>query len=73
MTDLDRKDESGTREQQSKKTHDIRSLMHGLLGYIAVFGDDIRDQLTVEQAQMLDRIEYFAQRLSDHVTDLLDR
>ncbi len=71
MANSENINQGGDNQGRSRLSHEIRSLIHGLLGYIAVFGDEVRPQLTVEQEQMFDRIEYFAQKLSDYVTDLL--
>lgn len=55
------------------RSHEIRSLIQGLLGYLAIFGDEVKPHLSVEESQVFDRIEFFAQRLSDHITELLDQ
>ncbi|MBD3384440.1 hypothetical protein GF407_05875 [candidate division KSB1 bacterium] len=53
-------------------SHEIRSVIQGLLGYIAIFGDEVKPQLTVEQTQLYDRIDFFALKLSDYITELLE-
>ena len=52
--------------------HEIRSVIQGLLGYIAIFGDEVKPRLTVEQTQLYDRIDFFALKLSDYITELLE-
>lgn len=53
-------------------SHEIRSVIQGLLGYIAIFGDEVKPNLTVEQTQLYDRIDFFALKLSDYITELFE-
>jgi hypothetical protein len=73
VLDNENENKQKTRNQKKSLNHEIRSVMQGLLGYLAIFGDEIKPNLSVEEAQLFDRIEFFAQKLSDHVTELLDK
>lgn len=56
---------------RGKLSHEIRSTAQGLLGYLLIFSDDVRPQLDAEQARVLDRINYFAKKMSEMLLDLL--
>ncbi len=56
---------------RGKLGHEIRSTAQGLLGYLLIFTDDVRPQLDAEQARVLDRINYFAKKMSEMLLDLL--
>lgn len=66
-------EQSGQSSHLRRLSHDIRSVMQGLLGYLSIFGEEVKPHLEVEEAQLFDRIEFFAQKLSDQITDLLER
>jgi signal transduction histidine kinase len=55
-----------------KANHEIRSIAQGLLGYLAIFTEETRTTLNEDQIRLLTRINDFAQKLADQVTDLLD-
>jgi K+-sensing histidine kinase KdpD len=61
------------RAEMHRLSHDIRSVLQGLLGYLAIFDEEVKPHLEAEEAQLFDRIEFFAQKLSDHITYLLAR
>jgi len=54
-----------------KVDHEIRSAIQGLIGYLSIFVDDVRPRLDLEQVHLMERIQYFANNLSELVTDLL--
>ena len=56
---------------KGKPGHEIRSVTHGLLGYLAVFTAEVQDRLSPEQAELLTRINLYAEKLSDLVLALV--
>ena len=52
-------------------SHELRSTIQGLLGYLSIFNDEVGPKLDIEQAHLLERITCFANNLSDLVTDAL--
>lgn len=60
------------REDDRKLRHEIRSIAHGLLGYLAVFSDEVKPRLDQGEAELLDRINVYAEKLADLVLELLD-
>lgn len=54
-----------------KSTHEIRSVTHGLLGYLAVFSAEVQDRLSPEERELLMRINYYAERVSELVLILI--
>jgi len=57
--------------QKSKINHEVRSVLHALLGYLDIFRDETEYNLTEQQNETLNRIVFFANRLIDLVDDLL--
>ncbi len=55
-----------------KQSHEIRSVTQGLLGYLAIFTEETRKTLSEDQAELLERINIFAFKLADMVTELLE-
>ncbi len=55
-----------------KQSHEIRSVTQGLLGYLAIFTEETKKSLREDQAELLERINKFALRLADMVTELLE-
>jgi hypothetical protein len=60
-----------TESDNRKLGHEIRSVTHGLLGYLAVFTDEVKPHLDPGEAELLDRINQYAEKLSDLVMELL--
>ncbi len=57
----------GPNRPKRKIGHELRSLTHGLLGYLAVFGEEIKPKLDREETELLARINHYAEKLSDMV------
>ncbi|MBN1998503.1 hypothetical protein JW935_13175 [candidate division KSB1 bacterium] len=57
----------GSSRPKQKIGHELRSLTHGLLGYLAVFGEEIKPKLNREETELLTRINIYAEKLSDLV------
>lgn len=55
----------------SKLNHEIRSVLHVLLGYLDIFHEEVQQNLDKDQNEMLERIVYFANRLSNLLDDML--
>jgi len=55
----------------SKLSHEIRSTAQGLLGYLLIFTDEAKPQLNAEQIHLLERINFYAKKMSDLLLDLL--
>ena len=60
--------ESGSIEETE---HEIRSAIQGLLGYLDIFTDEVRRKLDLDLVHLLERINYFANNLSDLITEYL--
>lgn len=63
--------EDETPPAANKLSHEIRSTAQGLLGYLLIFTDEVKPQLSAEQAHVLDRINFFAKKLADLLLDFL--
>lgn len=55
-----------------KQSHEIRSVTQGLLGYLAIFSEETKKSLSEDQTELLERINKFASKLADMVTELLE-
>ncbi len=65
-------DETGPKDENRKKmNHEIRSISHGLLGYLAILSDEVEDKLDEEEKELLSRVKYYSHKLSDLVLELL--
>ncbi|MBN2410972.1 hypothetical protein JXQ31_04715 [candidate division KSB1 bacterium] len=58
-------------EQKRKLSHEIRSISHGLLGYLSILVEEIDDKLDDEEKELLSRVKYYSHKLSDLVLELL--
>ncbi len=58
-------------EHKRKLSHEIRSVSHGLLGYLSIFVEEIEDKLDDEEKELLSRVQYYSHKLSDLVLELL--
>ena len=58
-------------EQKRKLSHEIRSISHGLLGYLSIFQEEIEDKLDDEEKELLSRVQFYSHKLSDLVLELL--
>jgi hypothetical protein len=64
-------DNDGARPSRRPLGHEIRSVTHGLLGYLAVFTAEVKDRLSPEEGELLMRINHYAERVSDLVLILM--
>lgn len=60
-----------TGSDRSQIGHEIRSVAQGLLGYLTIFTDEVKNKLTEDEVKILERINFFAKRLSDLVMEIL--
>ncbi len=58
-------------EQKRKLSHEIRSISHGLLGYLSIFVEEIEGKLDDDEKELLSRVQYYSHKLSDLVLELL--
>jgi len=58
-------------EQKRKLSHEIRSISHGLLGYLTILVEEIEDKLDDDEKELLNRVQYYSHKLSDLVLELL--
>jgi len=58
-------------EKNRKLGHEARSITHGLLGYLAVLNDEISPKLDPGEIELLNRINHYAERLSDLILEIL--
>ena len=58
-------------EKRRKMNHEIRSISHGLLGYLAIFSEEVEGKLGKEEKELLSRVQYYSHKLSDLVLELL--
>jgi len=59
-------------DENRKLRHEIRSIAHGLLGYLAVFNDEVKPRLDPGEAELLNRINVYAEKLADLLLDFLE-
>lgn len=64
-------DKDGIPASRRTLSHEIRSVTHGLLGYLAVFTTEVKERLSPEEAELLMRINHYAERVSDLVLLLI--
>jgi len=60
-------------ESKKKLNHEIRSISHGLLGYLAIFTEEVESKLSEEDKELLSRVNYYSHKLSDLVLELLSK
>ena len=60
-------------EQKKPNTlnHEIRSVLHALLGYLDIFQDETKQNLNTDQVELLNRILVFANRLTNLIDEIL--
>ena len=58
-------------ENKRKLSHEIRSISHGLLGYLSIFSEELEDKLDDEEKELLSRVQFYSHKLSDLVLELL--
>ena len=58
-------------ENRRKLNHEIRSVSHGLLGYLSIFSEEVEGKLSSEEQELLSRVHYYSHKLSDLVLELL--
>jgi len=60
-----------TRNKSSKLQHEIRSMLHALLGYLEIFHEEVEQKLSIEQNELLDRIMSYADSLANAIDEML--
>ena len=55
----------------SKLNHEIRSVLHALLGYLDIFEEEVKQDLDKDQIALLNRIVEYANRLTILVDDII--
>ncbi len=60
-------------ENKKKLNHEIRSISHGLLGYLTIFIEEVDSKLSEEDKELLSRVNYYSHKLSDLVLELLSK
>ncbi len=58
-------------ERQRRLGHEVRSAAQGLLGYISIFNEEMKQRLTPEEMILLERIGHYGKRLSELSMELL--
>ncbi len=76
--DLNDTDSNATPENYSDKTarqlsHDIRTAIHGLMGYVEIIRQELDTELEVSQQEMLKRISVYSTQVIDLVYELMDK
>ncbi len=66
------RDEVSQAQQQRRLGHELRSTAQGLLGYLTIYQEEVQSRLLPEDAQLLERINYYAQKMADLSMDLLN-
>jgi len=59
-------------ERQRRLGHEVRSTAQGLLGYISIFSDEMKQRLTPEEMILMERIGHYGKRLSELSMELLN-
>ena len=59
------------RLKPSKLNHEIRSVLHALLGYLDIFEEEVKQDLDKNQVALLNRIVEYANRLTILVDDIV--
>jgi hypothetical protein len=67
----DLSEKKGPHSSRRTLSHEIRSVTHGLLGYLAVFTAEVKERLSPEEAELLTRINHYAEHVSDLVLILI--
>ncbi len=65
-------DEVSRALQQRRLGHELRSTAQGLLGYLSIYQEEVQSRLLPEDAHLLERINYYAQKMADLSMDLLN-
>lgn len=68
-------DSNGSAEKKSahvrKISHEIRTSVHGLMGYVEIFKQETETGLSLNQLELLKRIDVYSHQVIDLVYDLL--
>jgi K+-sensing histidine kinase KdpD len=59
-------------EQVRKISHEIRTSVHGLMGYVEIFKQETESGLSSNQLELLKRIDVYSHQVIDLVYDLLN-
>ena len=70
-TDSNGPTKNGSDKSMQKISHDIRTSVHGLMGYMEIFKQETESGLNPNQMELLTRIDVYSHQVIDLVYDLL--
>ena len=70
-TDSNGPTKNGPAKSMRKISHDIRTSVHGLMGYVEIFKQETESGLSPNELELLKRIDLYSHQVIDLVYDLL--
>ena len=72
-TDSNATPENYSDKSASQLSHDIRSAIHGLMGYVEIIRQELDPKLEASQHEMLKRISVYSTKVIDLVYELMSK